>query len=90
VQVERRNQGECGWTREVPAETAATRLLDELGFPADHMSRRGPLFWLRGLAVSCALGRTDHLDRPFDRVGYDHAIDFVNVGVERKLEGRRH
>jgi hypothetical protein len=80
-----------GWTREIPVEVAATRLLDALGFGADRMSRVAVLrcfgcvvspFHVRGLAQILHLG--DMFDK---HLPYDHAIDFVNVAVERKLKG---
>jgi len=81
-----------GWTREIPVEVAATRLLDALGFGADRMSRVAVLrcfgcvvspFHVRGLAQIL------HLGDVFDQhLPYDHAIDFVNVAVERKLKGQ--
>lgn len=80
-----------GWTREIPAEVAATRLLQALGFPADHMSRVAVL-----RCVGCGfspfhtrvpaylLGVLDVLDR---RIDYSRSSEFENVAVERKLEG---
>ena len=80
-----------GWTREIPVEVAVTRLLDALGFGADHMSRVDTLrcfgcvispFHVRSVAQKLHLG--DAFDRHID---YHHAIDFVNVAVERKMKG---
>jgi hypothetical protein len=80
-----------GWTREIPAEIAATRLLQGLGFPADRMSRVGVVrcvgcgfspFHTRLAAYM--LGFLDVLDR---RLDYSRTSEFENVGVERKLEG---
>ena len=80
-----------GWTREIPVEVAVTRLLQALGFGADRMSRVAALrcfgcvvspFHVRFVAQMLHLG--DAFDRHID---YHHAIDFVNVSVERKLKG---
>lgn len=80
-----------GWTREIPAEMAATRLLHGLGFGADRMSRVKTVrcfgcvvapFHVR--LITQRLG----LDKQFDKhIEYDHSIDFVDVAVERKLGG---
>ena len=80
-----------GWTREIPAEIAATRLLAAMGFGADRMSRVKVVrcfgcvvapFHVRSIAQML------HLDQAFDRhLDYNHSIDFVNVGVERRLKG---
>jgi hypothetical protein len=80
-----------GWTREIPVEVAVTRLLDALGFGADRMSRVAVLR-CAGCVVSPfhvrALAQMLHLAEAFDRhLNYNHAIDFVNVGVERKRKG---
>jgi hypothetical protein len=80
-----------GWSHEIPAETAATRLLHALGFPADRMSRVTSLrcfgcvvapFHVR--LVMRRLG----LQKPFDaHIEFNHFIDFTDVAVERKLKG---
>ncbi len=80
-----------GWTREIPVEVAATRLLHALGFGADQMSRVAVVRCF-GCVVSPfhvrALAQMLHLGDAFDRhISYNHAIDFVNVAVERKLQG---
>ncbi len=80
-----------GWTREIPVEVAATRLLHALGFGADQMSRVAVVRCF-GCVVSPfhvrALAQMLHLGDAFDRhINYNHAIDFVNVAVERKLQG---
>ncbi len=80
-----------GWTREIPAEIAATRLLQALGFPSDRMSRVEKLrcygcvispFHLRMAAAMVGLARTfeRHLD-------YSRATEFSDVAVERKFPG---
>jgi len=80
-----------GWTREIPAEIAATRLLQALGFPADRMSRVETVncfgcvlspFHLRWAAAAL------RLEHAFDRhLDYHHATTFSNVAVERKFPG---
>jgi hypothetical protein len=80
-----------GWSREIPAEVAATRLLDALGFAADRMSRVKTLRCY-GCVVSPfhvrvamqKLGLTKQFDAHLE---YDHFIDFTDVAVERKLKG---
>jgi hypothetical protein len=79
------------WTREIPTEVAVTRLLLGLGFGADRMSRVATLRCF-GCVVSPfhvrAVAQMLHLGEVFDRhLPYNHAIDFVNVAVERKLKG---
>lgn len=80
-----------GWTSEIPAELAATRLLHALGFGADQMSRVKTLrcfgcvvapFHVRVMMQK--LGILKSFDKHLE---YDHAIDFQDVAVERKLEG---
>jgi len=80
-----------GWSREIPAEIAATRLLRALGFAADQMSRVATLrcfgcvispFHVR--TVMQKLGLTKQFDAHLE---YDHFIDFTGVAVERKLKG---
>jgi hypothetical protein len=80
-----------GWTVEIPAELAATRLLDAIGFGADRMSRVKTLrcfgcvvapFHVRVMMQRLGIAKA------FDRhLEYDHSIDFQNVAVERKLDG---
>ena len=80
-----------GGTREIPAEIAATRLLQALGFPADRMSRVETVscfgcvlspFHLRWAAAAL------RLEHAFDRhLDYHHATTFSDVAVERKLPG---
>jgi len=80
-----------GWTKEIPSEIAATRLLDALGFGADRVSRVALVrchgcpfqpFHTRSLAE--ILGLTDFLDR---RIDYRSHRDFHDVAVERNLDG---
>jgi hypothetical protein len=80
-----------GWSREIPAEIAATRLLRALGFAADRMSRVTTLrcfgcvvapFHVRVMLQR--LGLTKQFDAHLE---YDHFIDFTGVAVERKLKG---
>jgi hypothetical protein len=80
-----------GWTREIRAEVAATRLLDGLGFPADRVSRV-PMVRCFGCVAApfhvLMVAELLHLDGPFERhLNYQHAIDFPNVSVERKFGG---
>lgn len=80
-----------GWTREIPAEVAAARLVYALGFPANHMSRVATVRCY-GCVVSPfhvrLVARMLHMEGPFDRhLNYNHAIDFVNVSVERRFKG---
>jgi hypothetical protein len=80
-----------GGTREIPAEIAATRLLQALGFPADRMSPVETVncfgcvlspFHLRWAAAAL------RLEHAFDRhLDYHHATTFSNVAVERKFPG---
>jgi hypothetical protein len=80
-----------GWTREIPSETAATRLLDALGFGADRVSRVATVrcygcpiqpFHTRALIVML------HLDRYVDkRIDYSSYRDFKEVSVERNFDG---
>jgi hypothetical protein len=80
-----------GWTREIPAEIAATRLLQALGFPSDRMSRVARLRCY-GCVVSpfhfrLAAG-TFGLERTFERhLDYSRATEFSDVAVERKFPG---
>jgi hypothetical protein len=80
-----------GWTKEIPSEIAATRLLHALGFGADHVSRVETVrcygcpfqpFHTRGLIEML------HLEGYFDkRINYSSYRDFKQVSVERNLEG---
>jgi hypothetical protein len=80
-----------GWTKEIPSEIAATRLLHALGFGADHVSRVGTVrcygcpfqpFHTRGLLEMIKL------DGYFDkRINYSSYRDFAQVSVERNLDG---
>ena len=80
-----------GWTSEIPAELAASRLLHALGFGADRMSRVKTLRCF-GCVVAPfhvhvmmqKLGILKSFDKHLE---YNHAIDFQNVAVERKLDG---
>jgi hypothetical protein len=80
-----------GWSREIPAEIAATRLLSGLGFGADRMSRVETVrcygcvvspFYIR--SAMRKLGLTKWFDA---HLAYDHFVDFSDVAVERKLDG---
>jgi hypothetical protein len=80
-----------GWTKEIPSEIAATRLLHALGFGADRVSRVASVrcygcpfepFYTRSLAE--ILGLTTFFDK---RIDYTSFRDFHQVGVERNLDG---
>jgi hypothetical protein len=80
-----------GWTREIPSETATTRLLHALGFGADRMSRvekvrcHGcPLQPFHTRSLMELLGLDKFLDTHID---YDQYRDFTHVSVERNLKG---
>ena len=80
-----------GWTREIPVEIAATRLLGALGFGADRMSKVD-IVRCYGCVVDPfhvrSFARILHLGGAFDsHLNFNHAIDFVNVSVERRLVG---
>ena len=80
-----------GWTREIPAEIAATRLLQALGFPSDRMSRVERLRCF-GCVVSPFHFRMAAalfgLERAFERhLDFGRATEFSNVAVERKFPG---
>jgi len=80
-----------GWTREIAVEAAATWLLRRLGFGADRVWRVKRLRCY-GCVISPfhvqLVASMLHLSRPFaSHLNYNHAIDFVNVSVERKLDG---
>jgi hypothetical protein len=80
-----------GWTKEIPSEIAATRLLAELGFGADRVSRVA-----RVRCYGCpfqpfhsrALLELLHLDGYVDnRRDYSSYRDFEDVSVERNFDG---
>ena len=80
-----------GYTKEIPSEIAATRLLHALGFGADRVSRVEKVrcygcpfqpFHTRSLWELAGL--TDFIDK---RLNYDSYRDFEQVSVERNLEG---
>ena len=80
-----------GGSREIPSETAASRLLHAMGFGADHVSRLNKV-----RCYGCpfqpfhsrALLEMLNLDGYFDkRIDYSSYRDFDNVSVERKLDG---
>ena len=80
-----------GGSKEIPSETAATRLLHAMGFGADHVSRVDKV-----RCYGCpfqpfhsrALLEMLKLDGYFDkRIDYSHYRDFEHVSVERKLDG---
>jgi len=80
-----------GWTKEIPSEIAATRLLHALGFGADRVSRVETVrcygcpmqpFHTRSLAEM--FGLADELDARIDYTAYR---EFHDVSVERNLEG---
>jgi hypothetical protein len=80
-----------GWTKEIPSEIAATRLLGALGFGADRVSRVEMVrcygcppqpFHTRSLAE--LLGLDGYLDAHLD---YTAHRDFHDVSVERNLDG---
>ena len=80
-----------GFTREIPSEVAATRLLHALGLGADHVSRVETVrcygcpfqpFHVRSLWELIHV--TDYMDK---RLDFSRYRDFNNVSVERNLEG---
>lgn len=80
-----------GWTKEIPSEIAATRLLAALGFGADRVSRVATV-----RCYGCpfqpfhsrALLELLHLDSYVDsRRDYSSYRDFEDVSVERNLDG---
>ena len=81
-----------GYTKEIPSEIAATRLLHALGFGADRVSRVETVrcygcpfqpFHMRSLWEM--LNLTGFMDRRLDFTRYR---DFTNVSVERNLDGK--
>jgi hypothetical protein len=80
-----------GYTREIPSEIAATRLLHALGFGADRVSRVEtvrcygcPFQPFHTRALWEMVGITNFLDK---RIDYDNSRDFEGVSVERNLDG---
>ena len=80
-----------GWTKEIPSEIVATRLLHALGFGADRVSRVETVrcygcpfqpFHTRSFAQM--FGFADSLDT---RIDYATYRDFHHVSVERNLDG---
>jgi hypothetical protein len=80
-----------GYTKEIPSEIAATRLLHALGFGADRVSRVDAVrcygcpfqpFHMRALWEMLSL--TGVMDR---RLDYSRFRDFRHVSVERNLDG---
>jgi len=80
-----------GYTKEIPSEIAASRLMHALGFGADRVSRVEKVrcygcpfqpFHTRSLWEM--IGVTDYLDK---RIDYAKYRDFDRVSVERNLEG---
>jgi hypothetical protein len=80
-----------GWTKEIPSEIAATRLLHALGFGADRVSRVETVrcygcpfqpFHTRGLIEMLKL--EGYFDK---RINYSSYRDFKHVSVERNLDG---
>jgi len=80
-----------GWSREIPAEIAASRLLHALGFAADRMSRVATLRCFGCVVdpfhVRVAMQKLGLAKKFDDHLEYDHFIDFTGVAVERKLQG---
>jgi hypothetical protein len=81
-----------GWTREIPSETAATRLLYALGFGADRVSRVETVrcygcpmqpFYSRALVNLLALD--SYVDARIDYASYR---EFTGVSAERNLDGQ--
>jgi hypothetical protein len=80
-----------GYTKEIPSEIAATRLLHALGFGADRVSRVETVrcygcpfqpFHMRALWEMVSL--TNYMDK---RLDYSRYRDFTHVSVERNLDG---
>jgi hypothetical protein len=80
-----------GFTREIPSEIAATRLLHALGFGADRVSRVKTVrcygcpfqpFHTRSLWE--LIGVAEYMDT---RLDYSRYRDFEHVSVERKFDG---
>jgi hypothetical protein len=80
-----------GWTKEIQAEIAATRLLDALGFGADRMSMVKTVRCFGCVVapfhVRVAMHKLRLLDAFDNHLEYDHSIDFPNAAIERKLDG---
>lgn len=80
-----------GYTKEIPSEIAASRLMHALGFGADRVSQVEKVrcygcpfqpFHTRSLWEM--IGVTDYFDK---RIDYESYRDFDSVSVERNLEG---
>ena len=80
-----------GWTKEIPSEIAATRLLHALGFGADRVSRVAtvrchgcPFQPFHSRALLEMLHLAGYADKRRD---YSSYRDFRDVSVERNLDG---
>ena len=78
-------------SKEIPSETAATRLLHALGFGADRVSRVDvvrcygcPIQPFHTRALLEMLNLDGYVDK---RIDYSSHRDFKNVSVERNLDG---
>src|SRR5687767_11775496 len=80
-----------GYTKEIPSEIAASRLLHALGFGADKVSRVETVrcygcpfqpFHTRSLWE--LIGATEFMDK---RLNYSRHRDFAHVSVERNFDG---
>ena len=80
-----------GFTREIPSEIAATRLLQAIGLPADRVSRVATVrcygcpfqpFHMRSLWQ--LMGVAGYMD---GRIDYTRYRDFHHVSVERNFDG---
>jgi hypothetical protein len=80
------------WTREIPAEVAATRLLDALGFGADRLSRVDTVRCFGCVAAPfherAVMQKLGLLKRFDQHLSYSTANEFHDVAVERKLDGK--
>jgi hypothetical protein len=81
-----------GYTKEIPSEIIASRLLHGLGFGADHVSQVEkvrcygcPFQPFHTRALWELIGLTDFMDK---RLDYDSFRDFEHVSVERNLKGK--
>lgn len=80
-----------GYTKEIPSEIAASRLLHALGFGADRVSRVErvrcygcPFQPFHTRALWEMIDVTDFMDK---RIDYDRYRDFDGVSVERNFDG---
>jgi hypothetical protein len=80
-----------GWTKEIPSETATTRLLHAMGFGADRVSRVEkvrcygcPFQPFHNRSLMEMLGLAEYFD---SRIDYTNYRDFTHVSVERNFEG---